>query len=141
MRRFAALLCFAPLAAATGPTATIEIDLTALRNSRGVIHACMTRDPAHFPNCKGDPHALKQTVPANVRRIRFTGVPAGRYALSVFHDENANQKLDTFVGIPKEGFGFSRNPLVRFGPPRFDKVSIELAGGFARTSVRLQYLL
>jgi uncharacterized protein (DUF2141 family) len=101
----------------------------------------MTRDPAHFPNCDGDPGALKRTVPADVRRMRFTGVPAGRYALSVVHDENANRKLDTFAGIPTEGFGFSRNPVVRFGPPRFDKVSIELAAGFARTSVRMQYLL
>jgi uncharacterized protein (DUF2141 family) len=141
MRRFATLLCLVPLAGAADPTSTIEIDLTALRNSRGVIHACMTPDPAHFPNCGSDPRALKRTVSADVRRLRFTDVPAGRYALSVFHDENANQKLDTFVGIPKEGFGFSRNPVVRFGPPRFDKVSIELAAGFTRTSVRMQYLL
>ena len=59
----------------------------------------MTRNPAHFPNCKADHDAFKQSVPADIRRIQFTGVPAGRYALSVFHDENANQKLDTLVGV------------------------------------------
>ena len=101
----------------------------------------MTRQPAHFPNCKTDPDALKSSVPASVRQLSFHGIPAGRYALSIFHDENSNQKLDTIVGIPKEGFGFSRNPVIRFGPPRFDKVSIELPSGFTRTSVRMQYLL
>ncbi|WP_395622069.1 DUF2141 domain-containing protein [Sphingomonas daechungensis] len=141
MRRSALVAVAVPLLSAATPTATVEVDLTALRNSHGTIHACMTRNPAFFPNCKKDPEALKQSVPANVRRLEFTGVPAGRYALSVFHDENANQKLDTLVGIPKEGFGFSRNPVIRFGPPRFDKVSIELPSGFTRTSVRMQYLL
>ena len=140
MRKFAALL-LVPLVSATAPTATVEIDLTALRNTRGTIHACMTRNPAHFPNCKRDPDALKRSAPANLRHLEFKDVPAGRYAVSVFHDENANEKLDTLVGIPKEGFGFSRNPVIRFGPPRFEKVSIELTSGFTRTSVRMQYLL
>ena len=141
MRQIAALLIAIPLISATAPTASVEVDLTALRSTKGSIQACLTRSPSHFPNCKTDPDALKQTVRANVRKLQFTDIPAGRYAVAVFHDENANQKLDTVVGIPKEGFGFSRNPVVRFGPPRFDKVSIELAPGFTRTSVRMQYLL
>jgi uncharacterized protein (DUF2141 family) len=141
MEGFFALLIGLPLMTALPPTASVEVDLTALRNSRGVIQACMTRNPAYFPDCKGDPQALTRSVPASVRRLAFPSVPAGRYALSVFHDENANQKLDTLVGIPKEGFGFSRNPVIRFGPPRFEKVSIELPAGFTRTGVRMQYVL
>lgn len=141
MRRFAAILIALPLISATDPRATVEVDLTALRNMRGSIQACLTRSAAHFPNCKTDPDALRRTVPASIRRVQFNDVPAGRYAVSVFHDENANQKLDKLVGIPKEGFGFSRNPVIRFGPPRFERVSIELAPGFTRTSVRMQYLL
>ena len=141
MKRILALLFGAPLLAASVPAANLEIDVTGLRDTRGSIHACLTRSPAHFPNCKSDPAALTQTVPATARTIMFRSVPPGRYALAIFHDANANRKLDTFVGIPREGFGFSRNPIVRFGAPRFDKVSIQLGPGFARTSVRLQYLL
>lgn len=141
MKGFAALLIAVPLISAAPPTADVEVDLSALRSTRGAIQACMTRSPAHFPNCKTDPAAVRRTAPASARQLRFNNVPAGRYALSVFHDENANQKLDTLVGIPREGFGFSRNPVIRFGPPRFDKVSIELPPGFTRTSVRMQYLL
>lgn len=141
MRRFAALLIAVPLITATAPTATVEVDLTALRSTRGSIQACLTRSAAHFPNCKTDPDALQRTVSASVQRVQFKDIPVGRYAVSVFHDENSNQKLDTLVGIPKEGFGFSRNPVIRFGPPRFDKVTIQLPPGFTRTSVRMQYLL
>jgi uncharacterized protein (DUF2141 family) len=141
MRRFSAILFALPLMAVTAPTSAVEIDLTGLRNHHGSVHACLTRNPAHFPDCKSDPLALKRTVQASAGHIDFKDVSPGRYALSVFHDENDNHKLDTFLGIPKEGFGFSRNPVVRFGPPRFDKVSMDLASGFSRTSVRMQYLL
>ena len=140
MRQIVALIAVA-LISATAPTASVEVDLTALRNTKGVIQACLTRSPSHFPDCKADPNALKRTVRGDIRKLQFADIPAGRYAVSVIHDENANQKLDTLVGIPREGFGFSRNPVVRFGPPRFDRVSIELPPGFTRTSVRMQYLL
>ena len=140
MNAFALLLAVAA-ASANPPTASIEVQLTALRSARGSVHLCLTRNRAYFPNCERDPQAITRTVSAAAGKIRFKDLPTGRYALCVIHDENANSKLDKFAGIPKEGFGFSRNPVIRFGPPQFDKVSIELTPGFARTSVRMQYLL
>jgi len=141
MRRIAILLLAFPLISANGPTAAVEINVSGLRNERGTIHFCLTRDSAHFPDCKDDPNALNYTVAASSGRVRFQTVSPGRYAISVFHDENSNRKLDRFMGIPREGFGFSRNPVVRFGPPRFDRVSIEVTPGFSRANVRMQYLL
>lgn len=130
-----------PLLAASAQPASLEVDVTGLRDTRGAIHACLTRDALHFPDCKSDPAALMQTAPASARKLTFRGIPPGVYALAIFHDANANRKLDTFMGIPREGFGFSRNPTIRFGAPHFDKVSFQLAPGFARTGVKLQYLL
>ena len=141
MRRIAAIFVTMPLGATSPPPATLEVDVTGLRDTRGAIQACLTRAPAHFPDCKSDPAALTQSTPAGMRNLTFRGVAPGQYALAIFHDANTNRRLDTFMGIPREGFGFSRNPTIRFGAPRFDKVSIELKSGFARTSVRLQYLL
>jgi len=43
-------------------------------------------------------------------RCDFEDIPPGTYALVVIHDENMNGKLDTnWVGIPKEGYGFSND--------------------------------
>ena len=123
------------------PAATLVVDIGRLRNSRGAVHACLSRNPKHFPDCRADPAALRQSVQAGTRELRFTGFQPGRYALTLFHDENNNQRLDTMLGIPREGFGFSRNPTIRFGAPRFEQVSIELPIGFTRQSVRMQYLL
>jgi uncharacterized protein (DUF2141 family) len=123
------------------PTAELEVRLERLRNGRGSVHLCLTRDPAHFPNCGRDPAALKRSVSADVATIRFTDIPPGEYALAVLHDENRNGRLDTLVGIPREGFGFSRSPAVLLGPPRFDQVRFGIANGFTRQTVRMQYVL
>ena len=141
MRRPAVILFAFPLITATGPTAVVDVDVSGLRNERGIVQVCLTRLPAHFPDCKGDPKALTGSVPADRGHVHFQTVSPGRYAVSVFHDENSNRKLDRFMGIPREGFGFSRNPVIRFGPPRFDKVSIQFAPGYTRADVRMQYLL
>lgn len=139
------LLAFTPLAplivAAGSPGADVEIVIDKLRNSKGVLHLCLTREPVHFPDCKQDPRAVTRTVRAVNGPVRFTGLPPGSYAVAIFHDENRNKKLDVFVGIPKEGFGFSRNPVVRFGAPKFRQVRIDLRPGFTRETVRMQYLL
>ena len=52
--------------------------------------------------------------------IIFKGIPQGKYAVSIFHDENENGELDTnWLGVPTEKFGFSNNKLGMFGPPNF----------------------
>lgn len=126
---------------ATATTASVEIEVTGLRNTRGVIHACLTRDRRHFPNCEFDPHAVTGTVAASAARVEVGGLPPGAYAIALFHDENSNRKLDKFLGMPREGFGFSRSPVIRVGPPRFEQVVIKLAPGVTRQSVRMQYIL
>lgn len=123
------------------PQATIDIEVHGLRNTRGTLHLCATRNRDHFPDCRGDPSAYRQSVPASSSQMRLSGVAPGHYAISLFHDQNSNAKLDTFLGVPREGFGFSRNPVIRFGAPKFDSVDIELQPGFTRTTVRMQYLL
>jgi uncharacterized protein (DUF2141 family) len=53
----------------------------------------------------------------------------GEYAVSIIHDENDNDKLDTnFLGIPQEGVGFSNNPRLYFGAPSFKKCKFSLKG-------------
>jgi uncharacterized protein (DUF2141 family) len=127
-------------ASAQQATSTLEVDVDGLRNSRGVIQACLTQDRASFPDCGADPRAIRQTIKVSSPRLVFR-TPPGNYAITLFHDENANDRLDTLFGIPKEGFGFSRNPVVRFRAPRYDNVNIQLGPGLTRMRIRLQYLL
>lgn len=54
-------------------------------------------------------------------QVVFKDVPAGEYAIKVYQDENSNQQLDfNFIGIPKEGYGFSNN-VGKFGSPQYQE--------------------
>ena len=50
-------------------------------------------------------------------------------------------RLDTLLGIPREGFAFSRNPPIRFGAPRYDEASFRVGDSASVQTLRLRYLL
>jgi UDP:flavonoid glycosyltransferase YjiC (YdhE family)/uncharacterized protein (DUF2141 family) len=63
----------------------------------------------------------------------FTSVAPDVYAISAFHDENDNEKLDTnFIGIPTESWCTSRDAKAYFGPPSFDDAKFRYTGSVMR---------
>ena len=106
-----------------------------------MLRVCVTANPEHFPDCADDPKAVRTSVPASSGMIRLSGIVPGRYAVSLMHDENGNGRLDTTLGIPREGFGFSNNPGLTFGPPRFSAVVVEIGPGLSHHTIRLRHLL
>jgi uncharacterized protein (DUF2141 family) len=57
----------------------------------------------------------------------YRNLPAGPYAVSIFHDENGNGKLDSNpAGIPIERYGFSRDARGRMGPPAFADAVVDV---------------
>lgn len=130
---------FVVLGGAT-PTASLEVAVDHLRSDRGMIRICLTADPANFPACVDDTHAVARSVPASDHALRFGALPQGSYAVAVIHDENGNNRLDTLAGIPREGYGFSRNAPVRFGPPPFAAARFDLAGDANVQQIRMRYI-
>jgi uncharacterized protein (DUF2141 family) len=69
-------------------------------------------------------------------------VPAGSYAIMLYHDANANGRLDRggLLRMPTEGYAFSNDAPVRMGPPSFEAMRIDVAPG-ARVvaTVRMRY--
>jgi len=132
----------APVASpAANELASLEIDVAGMRSARGLIRVCLTADPKNFPGCVDDKRAVTRSVPAGQHIIRFDGLPPGNYAAALIHDENANAKLDTLMGIPREGFGFTRNPPIGFGPPRFTAAQFALGAVAETQQVTMRYML
>jgi uncharacterized protein (DUF2141 family) len=103
--------------------------------------ACLTTQPDKFPNCQNDPDARRMTVPTRLAgTLKFKDLPSGTYALALIHDENGNGKLDTTFGIPREGFGFSNNPAIHFGPPSFKSAGVAVTSGQVDRTVKVKYL-
>jgi uncharacterized protein (DUF2141 family) len=56
----------------------------------------------------------------------FSDIPAGRYVLAVFQDQNHNQQLDkNFFGIPSELYGFSQRD--KAGRPTFEEAVFQVS--------------
>lgn len=63
----------------------------------------------------------------------------GTYVIAVYHDVNNNGKLDkTLLGIPKEPYAFSNNPVVKWSPPTYAACSFELQTKQLQLEIRLQ---
>lgn len=131
------------VAAAPPEDGEVVIAITQLRSDKGVVRACMTTNPDIFPRCREDPDSHRTVVPAGENiELRFTDVKPGNYAVALLHDENDNGKADRALGMmPKEGFGFSRDAKVRFGPPKFKDAVFDYDGKGEVITIRMRYLL
>ena len=128
-------LPLAQKADATALTVTIE----GLRNGQGEVSLGLYASDANWPS--GRPMArVELPAAAGTLTYTFSDLKPGYYALSGYHDENANGLFDTnFLGLPKEGFVFSRDYRPRFPPPHFDDCVIALTDTAAAITVHLQY--
>jgi uncharacterized protein (DUF2141 family) len=123
------------------PAGRVDIDVAALRSHKGALMLCLTRNPAFFPACKGDANAQHLIAAPDGNPLHFANLPSGDYALAIIHDENGNGQLDRMAGIPSEGVGFSRNPRLFFGPPRFAAARFRVDGGPVAQNIRMKYFL
>lgn len=123
-------------------TATIKVSVTDLRNTKGVVRACLTPDADDFPKCKKASANSVVVTAGKTVSVTFSGVKPGRYAIALLHDENNNNKADrALLMMPKEGFGFSRDAKVRMGPPKFDAAAFTVEAGTSHQTIRMRYML
>jgi uncharacterized protein (DUF2141 family) len=130
------------LAVLAGPaaaeTSVLEVTVTGVRNGRGHVLVAVC-DQATFlqPHCAYHGQAA---AAAGAVVVRVTGVPAGVYAVEAYQDENDNGVLDrSFLGMPKEGMGFSRDAPMRFGPPDFADAAVTVPAQGGALSLALRY--
>jgi uncharacterized protein (DUF2141 family) len=133
----AILICLA-LVPSMAWAATVQVTVHGVRNDHGsVLVALCTSADFLRPRC-----AWKASAPASAGTVtlRIDGVPPGTYAGQAFHDENGNGRLDrSFLGLPEEGMGFSRDAPMRMGPPRFEDAAFPVTASGAAIELRLRY--
>ena len=121
--------------------AAVAVTIIGVKSEKGVIRLALCPPAAPFPNCRDRAvRTASLTIANGTARTELTGLAAGSYAVSVFHDANANGKLDTMLGVPREGYGFSRNPPFKPRAPRFSEAQIELRDRVSIT-IKLRYVL
>lgn len=105
----------------------LELKVTGLEEPKGKLMIAIYDNNIDFP---GDNAFLLRKINIETiedQRTTFY-LPTGTFAISIFHDINGDEKLNTnFIGIPKEPYGFS-NAKGTFGPPSFEKASFIMPG-------------
>ncbi len=120
-------------------TGTITVVVSGLKDMNGQISIGLYASKDGFPE-KGKEYKGKEVrVTEKTINYSFKDIPDGTYAIAVFHDSNNNGILDkNFLGIPKEGNGFSNNVEATFGPTSFEKAKFKLNGAFT-AKIEMQY--
>jgi uncharacterized protein (DUF2141 family) len=100
----------------------VVANISNLRNDQGVCRACLFNSASSFSDNGGQPFdCVAVPVKSKTAQVFFNNVPAGTYAVFVFHDANTNNKMDkNFLGIPKEGYGASKNKLPFASAPSYN---------------------
>lgn len=117
--------------------ADLTVEINGHRSTDGKIHAALYQDGTRFP---GTPlRGAEGLASQGSVVLTFKEVPPGVYALSAYHDENGNGKMDRgLFNIPSERYGFSRNARGDKGPPAFRDAQVEVRDPATQISIQLR---
>jgi uncharacterized protein (DUF2141 family) len=115
--------------------AELAVTVENVKGSEGVLMVGLYASEADYR--KTAARQLKAAPGTGRVAIRFADIPAGDYAVALYHDRNGNGKLDSnLVGIPTEPYGFSGS-RVAIGAPGWREARVRVAPEGAAISVHL----
>lgn len=105
--------------AASAQLNNLTVEVGHFNNAQGKLRVALFTNESNYLK---DSQYQSDTTIYNAEKVAvvFKNLPPGEYAISIYHDENDNGKLDTnFMGIPSEPYAFSNNAPSRFGPAKY----------------------
>ncbi len=119
-------ICFGKSTSPSTAGGSLTVNVSLPPHAHGQIAYLVFAVSDGFPNDRQRAvrHGFVAVAPAGSTRQRMNigSLPPGRYAISIYLDENGNYKLDkNWMGVPREPVGASNNPKSRRGPPRFEE--------------------
>jgi len=118
--------------------AMLEVEILGLSSDRGDVHIALYDNPAAFPDSDGMLKEAQASIHNARARMVFDGLSPGRYAIAVYHDENANNSFDQGVfGIPLEDYGFSNGAKAFLSAPSFEAAAFDVTEPKRSIEIRL----
>jgi len=131
----AALAIALPVAAQAG---TVTVDLTGVRAGGTLYVQLQTRD-----QFLGQDRAVGKLIRVDqpgALRVELADVPPGDYAVSVWHDQNDNRRMeiDPSQGQAVDGWAMLNGAALR-ARPEFDQVKLSVPAAGAQVPLELRY--
>jgi uncharacterized protein (DUF2141 family) len=120
----------------------LVIAIDGLQEQRGQICLSLFASSQGFPS-SGEKalQASCLSVTQTPMIVTFENLQPGSYAIAAFHDLNGDKILNrNALGIPTEVCGFSQNPRIVTGPPKFRESAILVVGTETNIEIRLRNL-
>lgn len=110
---------------AESPENEIIVNISNFKSNKGQALIGLYNKKENFLKTRFKSFQVK--IENNSCTVVFSDIPNGTYAVSMFHDENENGKIDTnFLGVPKEDYGCSNNAKGVMGPPKWEDAKFEI---------------
>lgn len=120
-----------------GQTGEINVTVSNFKNTDGYMSIGLYNKADDFP-IEGKQYR-KDYIKVNSKTVTYTfkNLPAGEYAIAVYHDKNSDHKCNrNMMGIPTERYGFSNNVKPVLSAPPFSKTKFNLVSS-VDVSIRL----
>ena len=120
----------------------LAVEISGLNEPMGQVCLNLFDNSSGFPSNRDQALQTQciETTPDSPIVAIFENLVPGSYAVSAFHDANEDREFNrNFVGMPAEGFGFSRNPEALTGPPDFGDAVVLVAGAETKIEIELSY--
>jgi uncharacterized protein (DUF2141 family) len=106
----------------------LTIKISNIEKIKGEIKVGVFNTDHHFLKEGSEIKTYSIKVDKNTAILTITDLPKGDYAVSIFHDENSDNKMNTnFIGIPKEPYGFSNNIKPKMSAPKYKECKFDLS--------------
>lgn len=115
-----------------------------IRSKDGKLHVFVYNYENQYPYNPYRNFEIDKSVVSDFGTLRITlpeNFDLGKYAVSILDDENENEDLDRFMGLPIEGYGFSNNVSPTLSLPDYDDLLFDLNESKKTIHLTLQYLI
>lgn len=133
------LLGLLPLLGNVPPNASIEVSVSGVRSAQGMVRVSVCPKANFLGNCP-----WTASVPAHTGAVTLIvpDVPPGHYAVQAFHDVDGDNRLGrNWIGVPREGIGFSNDAMAHLTYPRFSIASFDHGAARQHIAVTVRYFL
>ncbi len=121
MKTFFLILSLFVIQTAYSQTGNLKVTITNIETVSGTINIGLYNNADDFPIEEKEYKLIILDVKTVEIIFTFKDLPQGEYAIAMYQDENRDDECNrNFLGIPKEGYGFSNNVKPVLSAPSFE---------------------
>jgi len=126
MRRMIVAVLFAATCVQAGEL-RLELDGKGIAGTQIRVGVYSANAPEQFPSDEQFYRGVVSEATTDHLTVTVPDLPPGRYAVAAYVDKNRTGKQEkTFLGVPKEMYGFSNDAHGVFGPPDFAEAAFDI---------------